>query len=242
MVFGFLFLFSLSAYSQTTSYQGWIELMANKMVTKNMNMENAFTYSTLFTHPRWRAYDYSLCFERNFKDRIDVIGQFIASYTNQTADYNTLELRPIVGLRWYGNKPEKHRYHWRVLGRLEQRNMLNLEDKSWSSSMRPRVRFELVFPIIGLHMTDNKILYGMIDYEVMYYSDHITERFANRSRSRIGIGYRFNDNWRIELIAMWQQSRNNINESYNNDDYIGRIRIRYFFSNSYNRTIDGIGN
>jgi hypothetical protein len=230
------------SYSQTSNTQGWIETMATTQCTDRLAIENGITYSTLYAQPKWRAFDYSLSIERNFKDRIDLIGQGILSYTVQNDNYNTLELRPVIGLRWYIIKSNAHRFHLRALIRIENRNIKNLTDKTWENSIRPRLRFEMIVPLNKKRLNEKNVWYGMVDFEILSYSNNITERFANKNRSRFGLGYRFNDCWRIEGIVMFQQSRNNIGESFEQSDVIFRFRIRYNFPSSNKVTNGGIGN
>ena len=86
-------LFSLpSLYLQAQSsvnQQAWFEYMLNYPFANSFNLENAFTYSTLMGTPKWRAYDYSATLEWSVSNRVDIIGQTVLSYTNQTDAYNT---------------------------------------------------------------------------------------------------------------------------------------------------------
>lgn len=236
------FIYTQNSFCQKFNTQGWLEAMATAQSTPTLSIENAFTFSTLYGNPKWRAFDYSLCLERNMNSHFDLIAQGIVSYTVQTKNYNTLELRPILGFRWYVIKPNAHRLHIRFLFRMEQRNFLNLEDKSWERSFRPRGRLELIVPLNNTRLNQDHTWYGMIDFEYLYYSDDITERFANKSRSRLGMGYRVNDYWRFEAITMYQQSVNNIGENFERADLIFRFRIRYFLPSKYALPSDGIGN
>lgn len=242
-IYCIIFLFYVPfSYGQTSDSQGWLEIMATAQCTDRLAIENGFTYSTLYAQPKWRAFDYSLSIERNFWNRIDLIGQGILSYTIQNKNYNTLEIRPVLGLRWYIIKPNVHRFHVRALFRVEERNVQNLTNKTWENSIRPRIRLEMIVPLNKQRLNEKNVWYGMLDVEYLLYSNDVTERFANKNRSRLGLGYRFNECWRLEGIVMFQQSRNNINESFEQSDVIFRFRIRYNFPSSNNKTSEGIGN
>ncbi|HWA33320.1 MAG TPA: hypothetical protein VG737_04275, partial [Cyclobacteriaceae bacterium] len=111
------FFFAVDATAQTNQ-QAWFEYMLNYPFANSWNLENAFSYSTTMSSPKWRAYDYSLTVERSITQHLDLIAQGVISYTNQTDAYNTLELRPVAGARLY--LTPAHRIQTRLLFRLEQ--------------------------------------------------------------------------------------------------------------------------
>src|SRR5688572_8229281 len=88
---------SLNAQSATN--QVWFEYMQNYPFAHSFNVENAIVYSTLVESPRWRAFDYSPTLEYSLTQHIDFLAGVTVSYTQQTDDYNTVELRPVVGTR-----------------------------------------------------------------------------------------------------------------------------------------------
>jgi hypothetical protein len=238
----FLLLLIQPAWGQQSTLQGWTEAMATHSLNEKLSIENAVTYSTLYGQPKWRALDYSLCVERNFKNKLDIIGQGVISYTIQNDTYNTLELRPVIGLRWYFIQSNTRRLHLRMLFRLENRNLKNLTDNYWESSIRPRLRTEMLIPLNKRRLNEQNVWYGMFDIEFLFYNNNINERFANKNRTRMGLGYRLNECWRFEGIVMWQQSRDNIGEPFDQNDFIFRLRVRYNFPSSKNISHEGMGN
>ncbi|MBL7857555.1 MAG: DUF2490 domain-containing protein [Cyclobacteriaceae bacterium] len=226
--------------SAQTTKQVWAEYMLNYPFANSFNFENALTYSTLAGTPKWRAYDYSGTLEWSVINYVDLIAQMVVSYTNQTDTYNTLELRPIIGTRIYFT-PEK-RIQTRLLVRLEQRNFKNLETEEWESVFRPRARAEMIVPINKKTYYEDKLWYGITDVEVLFKTDDVEERFANRFRWRIGVGYRLNYNLRFEFLYMLQESKNAIGDDFETSDNIFRFRVKQYLRKSKPSTASGTGN
>jgi len=237
----FFILHSTFTHAQsTTNQQAWFEYMLNYPFANSFNLENAFTYSTIIGTPKWRAMDYSASLEWSATNRIDLIAQTIFSYTNQTDNYNTFELRPILGTRLYFT-PNK-RIQTRLLLRVEQRNFKNLDTKEWNQVYRPRARGEVIIPISKDSYFEDKLWYAITDIEWLFKIDDVDERFANRFRWRIGGGYRLSYNLRFEFLYMLQQSKNTTEDDFESSDHIFRFRIKQYLRKSKPSTAGGTGN
>ncbi len=240
LFYAWLQVMSVGLHAQSSTEQVWSEYMLNYPFANSFNFENAFTYSTLVGTPKWRAYDYSATLEWSINNHIDVIGQMVVSYTNQTDNYNTLELRPVLGSRIYFS-PNK-RIQTRLLVRLEQRNFKNLETEEWESVIRPRARAEVIVPINKKSYYEDKLWYGITDLEVLFKTDDVDERFANRLRWRVGAGYRLSYSIRFEFIYMLQQSKNALEDDFQTSDNIFRFRVKQYLRKSKPSKASGTGN
>jgi hypothetical protein len=225
-----IFLICVNKLFAQSNTQVWGEYMLNIPVAKKLNLENAYTYSTVLGGEKWRAFDYNATFEYSISPYVDLMAAGLISYTNQTSSYNTLELRPMLGTRFY--LTPKNRIQTRILFRLEQRNLKNLESNEWSHTLRPRLRAEVVIPINQKSYFINKLWYAIADAELMFITNDLEERFANRYRIRLGIGYRLNFTTRFELLLMNQESRNGIDERFTSNDYMIRIRVKQYLHKS----------
>ena len=231
---------SLQVDAQDVTEQVWMEYMLEYPFANSFNLENSITYSTLIGEPKWRALDYSPSLEWSINQHIDLIGQAVLSYTDQTETYNTFEVRPIIGTRIYFTP--NRRVQTRLLLRMEQRNFKNLEDGEWTQTLRPRIRAEIIVPINKKTIFEDKMWYMLTDAEVLFTNDEINERFANKFRLRIGTGYRLNYTWRIEFIFMHQESRTGTDENITSRDNIFRFRVKHYLRKGKPSDASGVGN
>lgn len=235
-----LLMLSFPLRAQKNNAQLWYEYMLNVPFANSFNLENSFTYSTLLNNSRWYAFDYAPNLEWSVNQHIDVIGQVVLSYTQQTESYNTFEVRPVIGSRIYIT-PNK-RVQTRVLLRLEQRNFKNLETKEWNQVYRPRIRFESIIPISNPSYFTDKLWYGLLDAEWLFTTEDVDERFANRFRLRIGGGYRLSYNFRFEILYMNQQSRDELEDGFATSDNIVRLRVKHYINKAKPSKATGTGN
>jgi hypothetical protein len=230
----------LPARAQTSNTQLWVEYMLNVPFANVFNFENTFMYSTLFNTPRWRSLEYSPTLAYSLTQNIDLTLGATISYTAQFEDYNTLEIRPIFGSRIHITP--NRRVLLRLYARIEQRNFLNLETDEWDHVMRPRIRAESVIPINRKTYFEDRLWYGVFDVELLFTNEDVDERFANRFRGRIGVGYRINYTSRFEFLYMNQQSRSGINDDFSSSDNIFRIRYKHYLRKHKPTKISGTGN
>jgi len=225
---------------QSPNAQFWLEYILNYPFANSFNVENAFVYSTLAATPRWRAFDYSPTLEYSLTQHIDLSAGCTFSYTAQTEDYNTFEIRPVLGTRIHFTP--NRRILTRAYLRLEQRNFLNLDTDTWETVMRPRARFETLIPLNRKTNFEDKLWYGIVDVEWLFAVDDVDERFANRFRARVGVGYRVSYTSRFEFIYMIQQSRSGIDEDYQTSDNIFRFRYKHYLRKTKPTKSMGTGN
>ena len=230
-----------SLWSQSSGEQFWVEYMLNYSFANSFNLENAFTYSMVLQQPRWRAFDYAPTLEYSLDAHLDFSLGVTLSYTNQTEDYNTFEVRPVLGSRIHITP--NRRVLTRLYLRLEQRNIKNLDTDEWQETWRPRARVEGIIPINKKSYYEDKLWYGSIDAEWFFaHDDDVNERFANRFRMRIGIGYRLDYGSRFELVYMHQESKNDIEDTFYTNDSIFRFRYKHFLRKHKPSKMSGTGN
>ena len=230
-----------SLRAQSPNHQLWFEYMLNYPFANSFNLENTFVYSTLLNSPRWWSYEYTPTLEYSVDAHIDVLFGVTLSYTAQTDDYNTFEVRPYLGTRIHIT-PHK-RVLTRIYLRLEDRNFKNLDTKDWETVWRPRVRLEALVPINKKSAFEDKLWYGIVDAEWLFSEDNdVDERFANRFRLRIGVGYRLSYSSRFEFIYMAQQSKNGIDDSFSTSDNIFRFRYKHYLRKKKPTKMSGTGN
>jgi hypothetical protein len=204
-------------------------------------MENQFNYSTLLGSPKWNSFEYAPSVEYALTQNLDFVGGVTLSYTLQTDDYNTFEVRPMLGSRLH--LTPNRRVLLRTYLRVEQRNFKNLETNEWDKTMRPRLRLESLIPINRKTYFENKLWYGIADVEwFMTVDKDVNERYANRFRMRFGAGYRMNYNFRFEFIYMIQQARDKTEEDFVNTDNVFRFRCKHYLRKTKPTKHSGSGN
>ncbi|HTE26193.1 DUF2490 domain-containing protein [Flavitalea sp.] len=226
--------------AQSPTEQVWFEYMLNYPFAKKFNLENAFTYSTLISKPRWWALDYAPTLEYALSPRIDLMAASTFSYTLQSEDYNSFEIRPMLGTKIHITP--YRRINLRLLLRFEMRNIKNLETKEWQTTFRPRSRGELLVPFNQRSMSADKLWYGLADVEWFFAIEDVEERFANRFRVRAGLGYRVNYGSRFEFIYTLQKSKNSIDDDFYTADNIFRFRYKHYLRKHKPTTSSGTGN
>jgi len=231
---------AISSYSQTVNQQLWAEYMVNYPFANSFNLENAFTYSTLLTSPSWKEYNYTATFEWSVTQVVEPLVQLSLTYTNQVSTYNTFEVRPVIGCRFY--LTPSRRIQTRLLVRFEDRFVKNMEANTWTQAYRPRVRAEMIIPITQDSYFKDNLWYAMVDFEGLFTLDEVNERFANRMRLRVGGGYRLNQSLRFEFLYMYQQSRNEITDAFESEDNVYRIRVKHYLRKSKPSRPSGSGN
>jgi len=231
----------LPVRAQSVNNQFWLETMINYPFASSFNLENTVVFSTVAESPRWRSVDYTPTLEYSLTQNFDLMAAVTTAFTEQMEDYNSVEIRPMLGTRIHITPNQ--RVLLRTFIRIEQRNFLNLETKDWTAVWRPRMRVESLIPINKRSYFENKLWYGVLDAELLFaVDDDVEERFANRFRLRTGIGYRLSYTSRFEFLFMLQESKNGINEDFESSDTIFRFRYKLYLNKSKPSTLSGSGN
>jgi hypothetical protein len=226
--------------AQSPSEQAWFEYRLNYPFAKKFNLENAFAFRTLIDKPRWWSLIYAPTLEYSLSPRIDIMAATTFSYTLQSEDYNTFEIRPMLGTKIH--LTPKQRILLRLYFRFELRNLKNLETKDWQTTFRPRSRVELLVPFNKRSMSADNLWYGLTDAEWFFTTDDVDERFANRFRFRGGLGYRLNYGSRFEFIYTLQKSKNSIEDDFYTADHIFRFRYKHYLRKHKPTASTGTGN
>lgn len=177
----------------------------------------------------WNSVDVTPGFEFTPRPWVDLLFFVPFSYTVQEEDLNTFETRVQVGARFIYQPISRLLLRNRDL--LEYRHINYLGTDSTANSGRFRFRIEarlaLNKPVYGA----NGMLYGITDAEAFVnLSQDPAERFMNRIRFRLGAGYRFIYNWRVEAIYTLQSSRNTLSGDDLTVDNIFRFRLIHYFA------------
>jgi hypothetical protein len=221
-----LIIFSNDVNAQST--QSWVDFNLHVPLPKHILLNNQFAYRTNDSKVnKWRSFAITSIAQMPINSHLDVQGGLLISQIQQKESYNTTELRFEVGARYHFT-PQK-RIQLRSFLRLEQRNLYHQETSSWGSSIRTRLRLECMVPINGKTMLKNDLWYGLTDAEFFWPMDReLKETFANQRRFRLGLGYRYTNNWRFEFIYSNLYTRNIIDAGFIESSNVLRLRVRYY--------------
>jgi len=129
------------------------------------------------------------------KPWIELWGAVFGIYNENEEVYDTLEVRPLVGVKLYvPNTLKMNMFSWT---RFEYRRFSTNGSRSNNSVPRLRNRLGIEFPMRQATAWNPGTLYGLADVEPVYRYD---EARLDYTRLRGGIGYVLNKTWRAEFI------------------------------------------
>jgi len=225
----FLFMTEMQGRAQGHE-QLWLEYQLDYPFPSGFLFENTVAYQTLLAKEgKWRSFSVSPSLEYVLFTWLDLTSEVGLAYTFQQENNNTFEISPILGTRFHIT--QNKRVNTRFLVRYQQRNFRQIEADDWDVSNRVRLKGEVWVSINGPNLYTNKLWYALVDYEEFIVLDEqLDERYANRRRGRIGLGYRLNYKHRFELIYTWQSSRNEIEGDFVSDDNVIQVRYKMYLN------------
>ncbi len=229
LIAALLFINGAGVCSQTTSdSQLWMDAELNYTYKQRFLFQDELSYQTLVSGGSyWYSLNSTPAFEFNLNPHIDLITSVPLSYTLQGRKMSTFEVRAMVGSRIYLTPALRPQV--RFLVRLEERWAYDRAIDNWDIGNRIRLRAEVIYPVNKKSYFEDKMWYFIGDTELfLSTTQDINERFANRTRFRMGVGYRLNYKMRFEGIYTLQFSRNTIDDDFNSVDNIIRLRFKYY--------------
>lgn len=226
----FLFYCIIPIFGQESETQKWVDYSLSYPFGSNYNLKYDAAYKTTTWQGEWRSIENSISIGRKLGPKITTNFSILIASNRQTDDYNTLEIRPSLGLKYHFSR--KRRYILDLYTQFENRHIKNREEDTWTQTNRLRIRPELVVPITRRLENESIIWYSVAEAEWFATLKDQEERYANRFRTSLGLGYKFKEAWKFELIYVWQLSKNTIDEDFNTSSNIIRFRIKNSFQKS----------
>ena len=191
---------------------------------------NTTTYQTLLSKKdKWRSVSLSPTFEYTLFTRLDLLSEVGIGYTLQKEGTNSWDIMPMVGGRFFVT--QNKRIDTRLVLRYQLRYFRQVEQNDWDVSNRTRLRGEIFVCINGPNLFTDKLWYVLADYEEFIVLDQqLDERYANRRRARIGLGYRLSYKHRFELTYTLQKSRNEIEGDFQSSDNVIQFKYKMFLN------------
>jgi len=212
--------------------QLWLDYQLDYPYANQYLLEANAGYQTVLTkEDKWRNLNVSGVFEYVWLPKLELVSELPVAYTLQKEGSNSIEISPILGARFHFTQNKK--IDTRLLVRYQQRSFYQIEDKDWDVSNRTRIKGEVWWSINGPNLFTDKLWYALFDYEEFIVLDkQLDERFANRRRARVGVGYRLNYKNRFEVIYTRQTSRNEIDDDFISNDNVIQLRYKMYLNPS----------
>lgn len=228
-ILAFLVFTSVQSHAQQDE-QLWFEFQLSYPFGGRYLLENTATYQTLLNKKdKWRSVSISPTFEYTLFTRLDLLSEVGIGYTLQKEGTNSWDIMPMVGGRFFIT--QNKRIDTRLVLRYQLRYFRQVEQNDWDVSNRTRLRGEIFVCINGPNLFTDKLWYVLADYEEFIVLDQqLDERYANRRRARIGLGYRLSYKHRFELTYTLQKSRNEIEGDFQSSDNVIQFKYKMFLN------------
>lgn len=216
--------------SHAQKQQLWFDYVMNYPFANSYVFSATGTYQTVLSREnKWRAFGIEPTLEHSYFTNLDLVVTVPMTYTLQTENYNSVNIDPALYARFHVS--QNKRVNVRFIFRYDFRALRNLEEKSWQTGNRMRLKGEAIVSINHPNMFHDKLWYSSFDYEEFFVVDQqLDERFANRRRVRWGIGYRLDYKHRFELLYTLQSSRNQIDDEFTSIDNVMQLKYKLFLN------------
>ena len=225
--------------AQRNNTQLWVDGIVGQGFSAIWMAECEFSYQRLMGEgERWVSYNASPSLEVSPTSHWSFMVGVPLSWTLQDDDRTTWEWRGQLGVKYIFTP--FNRVQTRLNVRHEYRNQGVRDESGVDRSQRTRFRAEMVVPLDVRSYDRDTMWYGLLDAEAFVVLDRdLNERFANRTRWRLGLGRKFSYNWRAEAIFTLQTNRESISGIEPTFDPIARLRLKYYFTPRARRISQG---
>jgi len=223
------YLFSLPLLAQRNE-QLWLDYQLDYPFATQYLFEVTSSYQTLLSEDnKWRSIGVTPTIEYLAFRRFDFLANLPMIYTLQVSGSSSAEIDPSVGVRFHITQGK--RINTRLIYKLEERIFRTVETRDWQTSTRSRIKAEATISINKSNLFYDKLWYAIVDYEEFIVFDRqLDERYANRRRARMGLGYRLDYKNRFELLYAKQSSRNEIDGDYISNDNVIQLKYKMFLN------------
>jgi hypothetical protein len=218
----------LARESKAQGQQLWLDYQVDYPFQNDYLLQLGGSYqSSIGAENKWRNLMLTPTFEWGPFQFLDFIATAPMSFTVQSEDYNSFEVDPALGVRYHVT--QNRRITSRLIFKFEERVLRDLENEDWQTSTRLRLKGEIFVSLNGPNLYQDNLWWTILDYEVFYVTDEqLDERYANRQRGRIGLGYRLNYKNRFEVLYTLQSSKDEIYGELHRLDNVIQLRYKMY--------------
>lgn len=211
-----------------TSTQAWLEYIPTFSLPKSFSLEARAAYRTNFVDPRWHTYELRIMPKYKLNKYISFLFGVDMIRTHQYEQLATFEIREALGASFHFTPLKRIQTGVTIKG--EQRNVQSLETKNWNSTTRLRILGSIKSPLNKKRMSEEHVLYAAAEIEAFLGNDDdIKERYANKFRVYAILGYKVCHNSKLEIMYIWQESKNTIYGDVTRGQNVLRLRFLQSF-------------
>jgi len=226
--------------SSGTSDQIWATVLLDYPHGKDSLFElNIEPKTQISDGDKWRSLAVTPLVEYYPIKWLDVEGELHLVWTHEFEGTNSREVTPRLGFRMnlLSNLRERapfgglfDRIRLATLIRFEYRNLSYSDGSPSTHQWRFRARLESKLGITDADLSKDGTLYAAADVEVYVpFGADVSERFASKLRSRMGLGYRFNYQWRAEILYIRDANRKTKDDPFATSANAVDMRVKLFF-------------
>jgi hypothetical protein len=210
-----------------TTTQIWLYWHLNRDFTPRIKYRGDLGYRQEFPYENWSRIYFRPGVEWSAGSFIDITGGVGFWYTAQKIIPNSFELRPWQGIRLHW--PTLGRYNFDHFARLEERfNHYQGTGYNWDFATRATYILNLTFPLNHRRIFDKTLYARMNAAFFQELGESFVERFIDDRKFTVGLGYRFDPRWRLELLYLMDQSRAFTREGFRVNSHILQLRVRTY--------------
>lgn len=223
---------SIAQDETAVTKQTWLFWQHHHSFTPRFKYVGDIGYRQELPYDKWIRTSFKPGVEWSAGNIVDLRGGLGFYYSVQEIIPNSFELRPWQGVKVHW--PTLGRFSFDHYGRLEQRfNRSTGPFEHWSSVLRGRYRLNVIFPINHPGIIDNTLFVRLNAEIFLNMGRSIVERFVNKNRYAMCLGYRFNPNWRLEVYYLAEQSKAFSEEGFKVNSHIFQVSLMtYVFKKS----------
>lgn len=211
-----LFLFSGKVIlSQDIAPQIWSNIGVAWNINDQYSWRNTATYSVLLSNDYpWDEFALSSIGVYKFHHFFEATFGVHTARTRQTQSLSSYEIRPFLGFRATTNSSKR----WIISNatRFEVRQLIYSDvDRTLSFRFRNRTYAALAITKPSMESNINNLfVFGYFE-AFLNLGQEVRERFFNLFKYKIGLAYKINEHWGVNLGLIYQDSRDNVLEPTN---------------------------
>ena len=211
--------------ANNADFQTWMDIRSIYEVNEKLIYDGNYGLRGIFSSENWRRYFINPSIVYYDKINLRYRGGLRIIYTEEYASVNTFELRSWQGISI--NWPQTSYFTINNYFRTEERITFYSNENDTDFALRIRYRIQAKTPTITLTAINQRI-YFLANFEIFInLGKAIAEKFVNRNRLSLGMGFYFTNDWWFELIYIRQGSRQNSEQGFITREHILRFRLRY---------------